>query len=201
MEKIYLLSGSIGVGKSTILEKLKKTKKYEVVTEFDLENPLIKKIISSTYGKKKIDQSVMQMFTFANRLMSFELSKKRRPLFVDRSPLDPLIFNKLLGFDKHPMHYAQLNLLREYLQKYKKQLKIIYFDLEPEAIIERIVERNRENEKITRFTYKMILEWQKHLLDVCRELGLADNLVHFNIQKNWTAEQTFTHFKKFFSLR
>lgn len=192
--KIYFLSGPVGVGKTTISNYFKNTCNCEIVEEFDLSNPLIKDIITKTYSDNTIDKKVIQNYTFANRLLHFELAykkwKKQTPLLVDRGPFDPLIFSKL----QNVQIKEHVTFLKNYFKNIDADFEIIVFDLDYDTNIERIIKRNRANEKITPFTIKMIKEWKNTIISIVEELDLKNHLKIFKINKDNNILETLYEF-------
>ena len=194
-KNLYFITGPIGVGKTTLINLLKKEKQCDVIEEFDLKDELIKQVIENTYGESKIDKEIMQLYTYSQRLLNFEIkhqNTKTNTVFVDRGLIDAIVFSKLMKLDTN----FQTQFLKNYFTKLP-DYKIILFKLDAETNVNRIVNRNREGEKISEFTLNLINNWEKYLFEVGLEMGILDKIFVFEVEKTWTPNEIYTKFVEF----
>ena len=160
LNKSYILSGPIGVGKTTVIELLKN--EYKTLSELNPNDEIIKHIIKNTYAQneKKLNPDVVQMYTFANRFLTFAINT---PGIFDRGPVDPIVFDFL--FNKKSMFLTFLDALKN-KENTLKNTKHIILTLNEKENISRLEKRNRENEFINEKTIKLIKEFNYVLVGI-----------------------------------
>ena len=192
--KKYCLGGSIAVGKTTILNKIKNSieidgfyKKILISEEFDVDSDIMKDIMDSTYNKDKVlFDELIQLYTQFNRWsayiknINYAIKKDYSMVFFDRGPLDPLVFAMLSIKDekqKQLLVEYSINLLKKIFEKYgKPDLYFILSIKDINIINRRIQERNRIEEiknSDNLFIDNLNRKFPELLKDLCNKLNVT----------------------------
>jgi deoxyadenosine/deoxycytidine kinase len=172
------IEGNIGVGKSTLLPKLKEVLpgNWEVQSERVDEDPEFKKLLEDFY-KNPNKQLQLQSWINFRRLSEFKsLEKDPRHFIFERSFLGELVFchANLMRHEKPhgpyiDFFYKSIDALRQC-----KYDAIIYLKASPERCFERIKFRSRGAENNIDYDYIRYLHhcYEVHLPEAARTFGV-----------------------------
>lgn len=154
------IEGNIGVGKTTILNKLKKKFKNasfleedvaEWINIYDKNND---NILNRFYSDMKRNGFMFENFVYINRYMKLfdEIKKGNEYIFMDRSMnTDMFIFAKIHYEEKNiseiewKIYNEWYKMINIYLNNFSQ--KTIYLFCSPEVALERIKKRGRKEEQ------------------------------------------------------
>jgi len=146
--KIHIvLSGLIGVGKSSFAQEFKNVKDLDVYEEEIVDNPYL----SQFYNKPNEIAFHTQIYFFVKRLMSYNKNQSNAKNSIhDRHLIEDKVFAQTCfkqGF-LNEVDYNTYNMLyNEIIKNIKIPNVIIYLDATAETCSERILKRSREIEK------------------------------------------------------
>lgn len=144
----FIITGPIGVGKTTVLNHIKNCyKNISIIEEFNSDDFITKEIIKDTYREKKIlNPEIKQMSIFCNRHLTFEVANniesKNEYCLIDRAFLDPIVFAQIFNDSKKALRFYQKILKKEKI----KNVYHIILDLDFEENKKRVMNREREGE-------------------------------------------------------
>lgn len=172
------VEGNIGVGKSTLLPKLRDALPgdWDVLTERVDEDPEFKKLLGDFY-KDPNKQAHLQSWITHRRFSEFQaLNDNPKNYLFERSFLGELIFCHA-NFLRHEkpegtfvgFYYNILNALKQC-----KYDAVIYLRATPERCYERIRYRSRAEENTVAFDYVRYLHacYETHLPETARSMGI-----------------------------
>lgn len=159
---IICLEGNIGVGKTTLMEKLKQYQFMdgifidENVDEWkQIYNMQDDNILNRFYKNKQRWSFTFQNFVYLQRYMHIlDVIQSNKPsyIFVDRSPdTDRYIFANILHKEglindiEWDIYNKWANMIDIYFNNYRK--KYVYLRCEPEIALQRIKKRGRKEEE------------------------------------------------------
>lgn len=169
-KNLIILQGNIAAGKSTLLKSLD-SNKYEIIdenmelfTNFKTFNPL------DLFYKKEISSFTFNtyLFTIYMDLIKTKLSNKKINILC-RSPIDSFkVFSQTSESTNSFEYFVGLELVKTFLlslDDYK--INIVYLDVSPEICINRLKNRNRNEECTVDLEYlqKLDTSYKKSLLE------------------------------------
>lgn len=174
---LYLLDGSIGVGKTTIINKIKEMMntthpEISIIEEFNMEDPLIQKIIRNSYGEQVVPSSLVQDYMIDIKVIEFMFAldeflkdDSKSELWSDRTPFDPWMFWMIDGGWKEGMDIPKnYQLLLDFIKEKQneKYFEIVWIRLrwQDDLILESIKQRNRNGEVGERLE-NVVRNWNK----------------------------------------
>jgi len=188
----FSIEGNIGVGKSTLLEKIKRSignylnnipviylqepvEIWENITDENNEN-----IIEKFYKNNEKYSFSFQMMALISKLefLNNILDKYRECIVIsDRSVFtDKNIFAKML-YDEKKMEEINYKIYNKWFEHYTKKVKltgIIYLHSSPEICLERILKRNRKGEIIPIEYLKLCNDYHEKWLNNEKDILFID---------------------------
>ncbi len=161
MKKIYVLSGTNGSGKSTVLKILRK-RGYPVIEE------QARKVIAEQHQKPAgIHRTHPDFQTFlAQKQRELENQLPNKICFLDRSVVDGIVYSELSGLD------VTSKLLR-IIKKSDYEKEVFFFEVPPKE--------KYGKEGVTFCTYEEALKIHEMLLDSYKKFGYSIITVKFDI--------------------
>lgn len=213
-KKIIAIEGNIGVGKTTLLNYLKKNKKFSKNAEFvdepveqwqsivDNEN---KNILGRFYENKLRWGFMFQHIIYETRLraiMDIIMNSKKSIVFLDRSlGTDKNVFENMLYDDnlisklEHEIYGYWDTFYEKYLTNNKKK-NIIYLHCSPIVAFNRIQQRGRIEEKTIDMNYLIKLH-NRHEQWINKEIQNHNNVLIIDCEQNINLKQTCQQIDKF----
>lgn len=198
---IIAIEGNIGVGKTTLLDKLKLCKNINKNSEFISEPVDIwlgindddgKNILGKFYEDKRRWSYTFQNFSYITKmtkLVDAVRKSGKQLIFLDRSiGTDKNVFAKMLYDDKMlgKLEYAMYNLWSNFYDKYIAKdghKNIIYLRCDPQVAYNRIQKRGRTEEKDIPIEYiKSLHEYhEKWINDEIKNTNTSVLVLDWNI--------------------
>jgi len=184
LPKYIAIEGPIGVGKTTLANKIAKTFNYDAFLEQPAENPFLKNF----YRNPSQSALATQLFFLFQRMQQIE-DLKQRSLFENVRVADFLIEKDRL--------FAQVNLSNEELDLYEKVYEhitidaptpdlVIYLQAPIDTLKERITKRGNINEQYLTLEYleKLNDAYSRFFLDYESAPLLIINASDINLESN-----------------
>ena len=184
LPKYIAIEGPIGVGKTTLANKIAKTFNYDAFLEQPAENPFLKNF----YRNPSQSALATQLFFLFQRMQQIE-DLKQRSLFENVRVADFLIEKDRL--------FAQVNLSNEELDLYEKVYEhitidaptpdlVIYLQAPINTLKERITKRGNINEQYLTLEYleKLNDAYSRFFLDYESAPLLIINASDINLESN-----------------
>ncbi len=153
-KRLIYVCGLIGVGKTTILNQLKKYVKIvvEPMNEIKkyLSNPINKNIVKLQY-----------MFIKHHNIILDDFDKNDISVVVEGSPMDNIIFAKLSNMTKSQLIKYKILYIKLIKRLEQYNITRIYLDIDPITALKRIQNRGRIYEKNITKEYLNELKYQQ----------------------------------------
>lgn len=178
MNKVFIITGPIGVGKTTAIKWLKQNSQSEnfvFIDEYNNDTDLDKYFISSTYNKTNINHNLRQMKANCDRYLATSYAASLdKDVILDRGFIDPIIFSTIFNYwNDNPQNDCKLALdfYLEQIKDFHPNVFHIILDCDASTILERVNQRNRDKEQGT-LVGKIVFEFNDRLINELKQRNL-----------------------------
>jgi deoxyadenosine/deoxycytidine kinase len=187
---MIIIDGQIGVGKTTLAEKLKQ--RLQIPIFYELGTPVTQIILDNFYNDQNRWSFTSQTHFLINRFqMIKDIENKGANGILDRSIYGDSIFAEVqyeAGYMREEEFFTYKSLLESFLANIKPPQLLIYLDCDVATALTRIKQRNREceqdisSEYLTKLNSKY-LKWYKKY-DTSPKLFLETNKINIHDPKD-----------------
>ena len=165
LKSVIAVEGTVGAGKTTLINVLKDELGYEAY--YELSDPMIENFLPSYYENKARWAFTLQVLFLITRYEQIKKAQSQGNVILDRSIFGDIIFASMLyksGMMNDHEFMVYKRIYNSLISSIKPPTLMIYIKVPTDLAIERIRVRNRSYELITDYSYwhKLNAEYERY---------------------------------------